>query len=139
MTATRPTVPSLTVLVVGVEDWGIEQAAAALGGAGHTVLRCHEPGEPAFPCNALIPDRTCPLAVGFHVALTVRTRPAPPPAPGEMGVICALSRAIPLVVAGVGGDGTLEGLATTVVPRHDSVVSACEDATVTTGLGPAGW
>jgi hypothetical protein len=136
MTANRPAVPSLKVLVVGVEDWGIEQAASALGGAGHWVLRCHEPGEPAFPCNALIPHRTCPLAVGFHVALTVRTRPAPPPAPGEMGVICALGRAIPLVVAGVGGDSSLGSLATTVVSRHDSVVSACESAALTPSSGP---
>jgi len=131
MTATPPLAHRLTVLVVGVEDWGIEQAATALVGTGHRVLRCHEPGEPAFPCNALIAGRTCPLAVGFHVALTVRTRPAPPPAPGEMGVICALGRAIPLVVAGVGGDGSLGGLATTVVPRHDSVVDACETAALT--------
>ena len=60
------------VLVVGTDDWAIEQSAAALEEAGFGVLRCHEPGEPEFPCNALIEGRTCPLDVGFSVVATVR-------------------------------------------------------------------
>src|SRR5260221_7905069 len=130
MTSTPDAGQPRTVLVVGVEDWGIEQAAQALVGAGHRVLRCHEPGEPAFPCNALRPDRTCPIVTGFDVALTVRSRPAAVPAPGEMGVLCALRQGIPLVVAGLGGE-SLSAFATTVVGHHDSVVGACEAAAAT--------
>ena len=63
------------MLVVGTDDWAIEQSAAALEEAGFGVLRCHEPGAPAFPCNALIEGRTCPLDVGFDVVATVRARP----------------------------------------------------------------
>ena len=37
--------------------------------AGHQVLRCHEPGESPFPCNALIAGRQCPLDVGFDSSL----------------------------------------------------------------------
>ncbi|MGH3743864.1 MAG: hypothetical protein ACRDTP_03270, partial [Mycobacteriales bacterium] len=45
------------VLVVGTDDWAIEQSAASLDSAGYRVLRCHEPGQPAFPCNAVLPGR----------------------------------------------------------------------------------
>jgi hypothetical protein len=91
----------LTVLVVGTDDWAADQSAKVLESTGHRVLRCHEPGEPAFPCNALIQGRTCPLDVGFDVVLTARARPATEPAQGEMGVICALRERTPLVSAGI--------------------------------------
>ena len=39
------------VLVVGTDDWAIEQSAAALEEAGFGVLRCHEPGQPDFPAT----------------------------------------------------------------------------------------
>src|SRR5580700_11611767 len=77
------------VLVVGTDDWAIEQSAAALEEAGFGILRCHEPGEPAFPCNALIEGRTCPLDAGFDVVVTVRARPLTEPSKAEMGVVCA--------------------------------------------------
>jgi len=80
---------ALTVLAMGTDDWGVEQAASSLATAGHRILRCHEPGEPAFPCNALIPGRTCPLDEGFDVAVTVRARPLPHPTQSEFGVVCA--------------------------------------------------
>src|SRR5437763_16926272 len=88
---------------MGTDDWGVEQAASSLATAGHRVLRCHEPGEPAFPCNALIEGRQCPLDVGFDVALTARARSVPVPTPGEIGVVCAVRIGVPLVVAGVPG------------------------------------
>ena len=117
---------SLTVLVVGTEDWANEQAATVLESAGHVVLRCHEPGARPFPCNALISGQTCPLLVGFDVVLAVRTRPAPVPSPGEVGVVCALGRNIPLVVAGLIGDKHFGDCATVVVGRNEDVVGACE-------------
>ena len=72
-----------TVLVVGTDDWAVEQAAQLLTGAGSPVLTCHEPGEPAFPCNALIEGRTCPLDAGFDVVATVRARANAAPVQAE--------------------------------------------------------
>ena len=97
----KPAHRRLTILVVGTDDWAADQSATVLESTGHRVLRCHEPGEPAFPCNALLQGRTCPLDVGFDVVLTARARPAPAPAQGEMGVICALHERTPLVSAGI--------------------------------------
>ena len=48
------------VLVVGTDSWAVEQAAAVLSEAGHETLTCHPPGQPAFPCNALVEGRVCP-------------------------------------------------------------------------------
>src|SRR2546426_12358714 len=79
-------VAPLTALVVGTDDWAIEQGAEALDDAGHRVLRCHEPGQPAFPCNALREGGTCPLDVGFDVVVTVRARPMAKPVDAEFGV-----------------------------------------------------
>ena len=91
----------LTVLVVGTDDWATDQSAQVLEANGHRVLVCHETGEPAFPCNALIEGRTCPLDVGFDVVLSARARPTPTPTQGEMGVICALHEGTPLVTVGI--------------------------------------
>ena len=92
------------MLVVGTDDWAIEQSATELEAGGCRVLRCHEPGEPAFPCNALVQGRVCPLDVGFDVVVTVRARPLSEPCQAELGVICALHQGVPLVVAGVGSE-----------------------------------
>lgn len=114
------------VLVVGTDDWAIEQSAAALEEAGFGVLRCHEPGEPEFPCNALIEGRTCPLDVGFSVVATVRARPLDTMAPGEMGVVCALRHGIPLVAAGVAPDRPFGPWASVTVGQGGELVNACE-------------
>ncbi len=89
------------VLVVGTDDWAADRAAASVEQAGLDVLRCHESGQPPFPCNAFIPGRTCPLDAGFDVVLTVRARPSRESEPGEVGVVCGLRTGRPLVVAGV--------------------------------------
>ncbi len=114
------------VLVVGTDDWAIEQSASALEEAGFGVLRCHEPGEPAFPCNALIEGRTCPLDVGFSVVATVRARPLDTMAPGEVGVICALRHGIPLVAGGVAPDRPFGPWAAVTVEQGGELVNACE-------------
>src|SRR5436190_4176486 len=80
----------LTALVVGTDDWAADQAAGTLRRGGATVLRCHEPGEPAFPCNAFIAGRVCPLTQGFDVAVTARARSSRSTEPGEIGAVCAL-------------------------------------------------
>jgi hypothetical protein len=114
------------VLVVGTDDWAIEQSAAALEDAGFGTLRCHEPGEPAFPCNALIEGRTCPLDVGFDVVATVRARPLDTMAPGELGVVCALRHKIPLVAAGVAPERLFGPWAAVTVEQGGELVGACE-------------
>lgn len=114
------------VLVVGTDDWAIEQSAAALEDAGFGVLRCHEPGEPEFPCNALITGRTCPLEVGFDMVATVRARPLDTMAPGELGVVCALRNGIPLVAAGVAPERLFGPWAAVTVEQGGELVTACE-------------
>ncbi len=116
---------SPSVLVVGTDDWALDQGAAALDSAGMQVLRCHEPGAPAFPCNALIPGGVCPLDAGFDVVLTTRARPTPTIQPGEIGVVCALRTGRPLVVAGAARHNPFADLTATVVAEHGDVVTAC--------------
>src|SRR5690349_19225505 len=74
----------------------------ALVSAGHTVLRCHEPGQPSFPCVGMADPQSCPLDSpgGVDVAIVHRAHPHPRPTSFEDGVSCALRRKIPVVVAG---------------------------------------
>lgn len=116
------------MLVVGTDDWAIEQCGGSLQALGHTVLRCHEPGQPAFPCNALIPGRVCPLDAGLDVTVTVRARPLRAPTPMETGVTCTLHDGRPLVVAGMTTHNPFERWATRVVGKGSNVVTACEEA-----------
>ena len=118
----------LRVLVVGTDEWAIEQGAGSLAAAGHRSLRCHEPGEPAFPCNALIAGRTCPLDAGFDVIVTVRGRPAAQPAPGEFGVVCAVRTGHPLVVAGLTMGNPFRPWADHTVTSDGDIATACEEA-----------
>jgi hypothetical protein len=114
------------VLVVGTDDWAIEQSAEALEEAGFGILRCHEPGEPEFPCNALMKGRTCPLDIGFDAVATVRARPLDTMAPGELGVVCALRHGIPLVAAGVAPERIFGPWAAITVEQGGELVAACE-------------
>jgi len=116
-----------SVLVVGTDDWAIEQAVHTLEGAGHTALRCHDPSEPAFPCNALIPGRTCPLDAGFDVAVTIRTRPGAAPMVSEFGAICALRTGHALVIAGMSQPNPFQPWAAQIVGRSDDIAEACEE------------
>jgi hypothetical protein len=116
-----------TVLVVGTDDWAIEQAADLLKGAGSPVLTCHEPGEPAFPCNALIEGRTCPLDVGFDVVATVRARANAVPVQAEFGVVCAVREGVPLVVAGLAPERPYGPWAAATVAQDEDLASACRE------------
>lgn len=111
------------VLVVGTDDWAVEQVASTLAEAGCRTLTCHPPGEPVFPCNALVEGRTCPLDAGFSVVVTVRARPVDSPAPGEMGVICGVHAGAALVIAGMGGRNPFLRWATRSVGPGDSLVA----------------
>jgi hypothetical protein len=121
----------LRVLVLESERGAADSAIDELTTAGHAVVRCHEPGDPAFPCGALADDPHCPVRDEIvDVALTVRTRPRSQPAPHEDGVSCALERHIPLVVAGATALNPFEKWATEVVDRPGNVVEALERAAV---------
>jgi hypothetical protein len=116
------------VLLVGTDDWAVQKMAPSLERAGLEVLRCHEPGEPAFPCNALRPDRVCPLEIGFDAIVTMRARGLDALADGEFGVVCGLRTGKPLVVAGVAGDNPLAPWTAQVVERGGDVSSAVRTA-----------
>jgi hypothetical protein len=115
------------VLVVGTDDWAIEQATDQLTAAGMRVLTCHPSGQPAFPCNALVEGRTCPLDVGFDVVVDVRARPEAMPTQGEMGVICALHAEVPLVTAGIAGRNPFASWAVRALGKNDDLAAAVED------------
>jgi hypothetical protein len=117
---------ALAVLVVGTDDWAIEQSAAALQAAGHEPLRCHDAGAPAFPCNALLPGRRCPLDIGVDAVVTSRARPVSEPTLTEMGVVCALHAQVPLVVTGIATRGPFNELASRVVTEQGHVAAAVE-------------
>lgn len=119
---------SVVALVVGTDDWAVDQSCDILGARGHKALRCHDSGEPCFPCNALLPGRGCPLDQGAQVVLAVRARPLPSPAEGEMGVICALHAGLPLVTSGMATNNPFEPWATTEVAPDGDVVEASERA-----------
>jgi hypothetical protein len=118
----------LRVLVLESERGAADAAIGELHDAGHEVLRCHDPGAPAFPCRALSHD-DCPVRrAPVDVALTVRSRPRSQPAPLEDGVRCALERHIPLVVAGTAVLDPYRDFATEVLGRTTDVVDACRRA-----------
>jgi hypothetical protein len=118
---------SLNVMVLESERGAADDAARGLTEAGHVVLRCHEPGAPAFPCRGIDDQATCPLrSHAVDVALTVRSRPRSQPAPQEDGVRCALVHRVPLVVAGSPVLDPYEQYETRVVEASGDVVGACE-------------
>ena len=115
------------VLVVGTDDWGVQQAVDHLAGSGMVPLTCHPCGEPAFPCNALVEGRVCPLDVGIDIAVTVRARPEALPTAGEQGITCALHEGIPVVTAGIAGRNPFAPWAARAVGRGDDLAVVVED------------
>jgi len=120
---------SLNVMVLESEHGAADEATRELTEAGHVVLRCHDPGAPAFPCRGILDESTCPLrAQVVDVALAVRSRVRSQPAPTEDGVRCALMSHVPLVVAGPSALDPYDGLETRVIDRIYDVVATCEAA-----------
>jgi hypothetical protein len=117
----------MDVLVLESEPGAADAAISALEGADHTVLRCHERGERAFPCRGLVPG-ACPLECGsVRVVLTVRGHTLPRPSLLEDGVTCALRRRLPVVVAGSTALNPFADFHVVDAARRD-VVAACEEA-----------
>jgi hypothetical protein len=125
------------VLVVGTDDWAVEQVASTLGDAGCQTLTCHPPGQPTFPCNALVEGRVCPLDAGFDVVVTVRARPVDQPTPGEMGVICGLRAGAPLVIAGMGGRNPFGPWASRSVGPDDSLAEVVAEVAAASKAVPS--
>jgi len=115
------------VLVVGTDDWAIDQSAQVLTESGCPVLTCHDSGSPAFPCNALIEGHTCPLDVGVDVVAVVRARAITGPVQAEFGVVCGLREGVPLVVAGLAPERPYGPWAAATVGQDEDLASACRD------------
>jgi hypothetical protein len=115
------------VLVVGTDDWAVEQAVSLFAEAGHETRTCHPFDQPAFPCNALVPGGVCPLDVGFDVVVTIRARPLDQPAVGEMGVVCGLRAGAALVTAGMGGRNPFAPWATRTVGTGNELTAVVEE------------
>jgi len=118
----------LNIMVLESERGAADQAALDLTNAGHVVLRCHDPGAPAFPCHGLDDQAQCPLrSHTVDVALTVRSRPRSQPAPQEDGVRCALMHHVPLVVAGPAVFDPYDEYEALILDRTADIVGACEE------------
>lgn len=116
------------MLVVGTDDWAVEQVASRLGDSGCRTLTCHPAGQPAFPCNALVEGRVCPLDAGFEVVVNVRARPLDQPSPGEMGATCGLRAGASLVIAGMAGRNPFLPWASRSVGPDDSITEVVAQA-----------
>ncbi|MFM7060070.1 MAG: hypothetical protein ACKOZL_02640 [Actinomycetes bacterium] len=91
----------MKVLVLEAEPGAAEERIAQLAAGGHEVVRCHVPGQQAFPCVGLVDGGACPLECGgVDVALTVRRKARSVPTPHEDGAACAIRNRVPLVVTG---------------------------------------
>jgi len=120
----------LRVLVVESDRQGASLAVRALQDAGHTVLRCHD-DDVAFPCNALVEGRTCPLdGDGVDVVYDHRSHPYPRPTAFEDGVSCAIRQHVPLVVGGTATLSPFEPWTMRTSGTTGDVVAACEAAAV---------
>jgi hypothetical protein len=116
------------VLVVGGDDWAIDDAAGQLTAAGRTVHRCCDSSEHPFPCNALVPGRGCPLEQHpVDAVLIVRSRPAAEPTISAMGAICGLRDGLPVVIGGISDASPFSPWATRVPPTGD-IVATCDEA-----------
>ena len=102
-------------------------AADELERAGHRVHRCHDAGEPAFPCRGIADAADCPLDGPIDVVLVVRPHVHPNPSVLEDGVACAIRAGVPVVED---GSSILDPFAPWVTSRvgDGSVTEACEQA-----------
>jgi len=120
---------SLNIMVLESECGAADEARSELVEAGHVVLRCHERGQPTFPCRGVLDAASCPLnSHTVDLALTVRSRVRSQPAASEDGVRCALMANVPLVVAGPSALDPYDGFEMRVLDRTYNVVETCEAA-----------
>lgn len=118
---------TLDVLVLENGPGGARAAIEQLEAAGHRVHRCHDAGQPSFPCRGVVDAASCPLDGPIDVALIVRHHVHPQPSPLEDGVSCALRAGIPVVEEGPSIRDPYEPFITSRV-TGTSVAEACEEA-----------
>jgi hypothetical protein len=97
----------------------------SLRSAGVQAQSCHEPGEPALPCNALIKGRRCPVDAGIDAVVCVRLGKGAAASVGEFGAICALRAGRPLIMTGMSAEHPLESWADHIVAADGDLASAC--------------
>ena len=115
----------MDVLLTDTSTGPARAAALRLGAAGHRVHTCHPERDPGFPCAAFRGE-PCPLeSYPIDVAVVVRAAAFTRPAPPEEGVLCAVRRDVPVVVAGAVEDNPFTHLAAAVHPGA-SVVEVVE-------------
>ena len=116
---------TLNIMVLDGDPAAAAGAARELTDAGHVVLRCHEPGAPAFPCRGIADQSTCPLsshAVDVALAVTSAAQAAPVAVDGGR---CVLMHHVPLVVAGASALDPYRDFATRVVDGTHDIVGSC--------------
>jgi hypothetical protein len=87
----------MEVLLLEHGEAGELDIERSLTDAGHKVVQCHAPGEPAFPCKGLTDPGSCPLDAG-PVAVAVDVGPPAAVVPEHNdGFTCALRRDVPVV------------------------------------------
>jgi hypothetical protein len=119
---------TMRVLILESDPHTGHGAVVELQAAGHTVLRCHGPDMPAFPCSALFDGGSCPLdGEPVDVVFDHRAHIYTHPTPYEDGVTCALRRHIPLVTSGLSVFSPFEPWTVAYV-GDEGVVAACEAA-----------
>lgn len=121
----------LHVLVVGTEAWAIDSVERALQHAGHQVLRCPVADPGASPCDPL-DGVACGLDDRLDLVCSVRARPLERVLLAEHGVVCALRRGAPLLLAGSAASSPFACFASASVDLDGDVVAACE-ATAASG------
>jgi hypothetical protein len=117
----------MRVMVVESDRHAAEGDVRLLQEAGHEVVRCHEGGMPAFPCNALCELDTCPLEGGLGVDVIVdhRAHPHPRPTAFEDGVACAMRQHVPLVISGTPALNPFAPWTTAIAGADDDIVTTC--------------
>lgn len=124
--AAIPNPISPRTLVVGTDDWVVDQACRGLERDGVETMRCAEPGEPWFPCLGV--QGRCPLDRGVNVVLAVRHRTSAQPVTSEMGVVCGLHRGVPVVGAGLVAGSPYEPFLAAVVGEGEAMGRVCAAA-----------
>lgn len=124
------------VLVVGTEGWAVDRAMRALQHAGHVVVRC--PQMELSPSGCAVLDGTaCDLDDRLDVVLSVRAHPLSRVMASEYGVVCALRRGVPLVLAGSAHHSPFAPWAVTSTDIDGDLVDACVRA-ASSGKGGRG-
>ena len=115
------------VLLVGGEDWAMADVTSQLHAAGRTVHRCCDSASAPFPCNAMVPGRSCPLDhEEVDVVLVIRSRPLVEPSLADMGAVCGIRDGLPIVVAGLSEDSGFGPWAEEVAQAGD-IVATCDE------------